>query len=316
METEFLPIDYADQANWLWFGEGKETAQADAFVLPGSVFAEPEGNVALSELSFRREQGLVNRMKGMVNETCTVYAPARRQATMMSFLGDNAQEYLDKEYADAAAAFTYYVENVHESGRPLVLFGYSSGGMCALRLLEEFFAPDTPEAKALREDLAAAYLIGWGVPESVYEEYPNLKPAMKDDDTGVIISFDAELANVTETPVLKADVAYEAINPLNWERGSTPADKSENEGAVLVNAKGEVKQEIPGLCGAFLEDSPRRALKVTDIDPEDFPTTLSIFPDGSLHEYDILLFYRNIEENVEERVEEWLEVHGIAVADD
>ena len=139
---------------------------------------------------------------------------------------------------------------------------------------------------------------------------------MKDDDTGVIISFDAELANVTETPVLKADVAYEAINPLNWERGSTPADKSENEGAVLVNAKGEVKQEIPGLCGAFLEDSPRRALKVTDIDPEDFPTTLSIFPDGSLHEYDIVLFYRNIEENVEERVEEWLEAHGIAVVDD
>ena len=52
------------------------------------------------------------------------------------------------------------------------------------------------------------------------------------------------------------------------------------------------------------------------IDPEDFPTTLSIFPDGSLHEYDIVLFYRNIEENVEERVEEWLEAHGIAVVDD
>ena len=310
METDFSPLDFSDASMWLCYNEGDKDAEADAFVLPGSVVNGPEGNIAVNELSFRREQGLVNRMKGMVTDECVVYSPMRRQATLEALLKDNAEQYADREYADAAAAFEYYLENIHESGRPLILFGYSSGGMCALRLLEDYFAPDTPEAKALRDDLAAAYLIGWGVPESVYTEYPNLKPAWDYNDTGVIISFEAELPEVTDSPVLHAGETYVSINPINWNSGPTPADKSLNKGAVLVNAKGEIKSETPAFCGAFLDDTPRHALKVTDVDPSDVPTTLEGFPQGSLHEYNITFFYRNIEENVEDRIEAWLEAHG------
>ena len=316
METDFSPLDYSDRALWLLYEEGDDDAQADAFLLPGAVAEGEVGNIAVNELSFRRQQGLSNRMKGMVTDECAVYAPARRQATLDAMLGENWQTYGDREYADAAAAFEYYLENIHEAGRPLVLFGYSSGAMCLQRLLADYFAPETPEAKALRDDLAAAYLIGWGIPESFYEEYSALKPAWKDDDIGVIISFDAELPEVTETPVLRADETYVSINPINWKSGSTPADKSENLGAVLVNAKGEIKSEIPALCGAFLDDTPRHALKVTDLDPSEFPTTLTGFPEGALHEYDITLFYRNIEDNVEDRIEAWLNVHGKAEKDD
>ena len=316
METDFSPLDYSDRELWLLYDEGDDDAQAEAFLLPGAIAEGEYGNIAINELSFRRQQGLSNRMKGMVDDECRVYAPVRRQATLESMLEDNWQQYGEKEYADAAAAFEYYLENIHESGRPLVLFGYSSGGMCLLRLLEDYFAPDTPEAKALRDDLAAAYLIGWGVPESFYEDNPVLQPAWEEDDVGVIISFDAELPDVTETPVLKANETYVSINPINWKSGTTPADKSENLGAVLVNAKGEIKSEIPAYCGAFIDNTSRHALKVTDLDPSDFPTTLTGFPEGSLHEYDITLFYRNIEDNVENRVEAWLTVHGKEEKDD
>ncbi|MBP3869132.1 MAG: DUF3089 domain-containing protein [Solobacterium sp.] len=316
METDFSPLDYSDRALWLLYEEGNNDAQADAFLLPGAIAEGEVGNTVINELSFRRQQGLSNRMKGMVLDDCTIYAPARRQATLDAILGEDWQTYCDNEYADAAAAFEYYLENIHEAGRPLMLFGYSSGGMCLQRLLADYFAPDTPEANALRDDLAAAYLIGWGVPASFYEEYSALKPAWEDDDIGVIISFDAEFPEVTETPVLRADETYVSINPINWKSGNTPADKSENKGAVLVNAKGEIKSEIPALCGAFLDDTPRHALKITDIDPSEFPTTLTGFPEGALHEYDITLFYRNIEDNVEDRVEAWLSVHGKAKQDD
>ena len=310
IETDFKPLDYSDRALWLLYEEGDADAQADAFLLPGAVAEGETGNIAVNELSFRRQQGLSNRMKGMVTEECRVCAPVRRQATLDAMLEDDWKSYAEKEYADAAAAFEYYLENIHEAGRPLVLFGYSSGAMCLQRLLADYFAPDTPEANALRDELAAAYLIGWGVPASFYEEYPALKPAWEEDDIGVIISFDAELPEVTETPVLRADETYVSINPISWKNGSTPADRSENKGAVLVNAKGEIKSEVPALCGAFLDDTPRHALKVTDLDPSEFLTTLTGFPDGALHEYDITLFYRNIEDNVEDRVEAWLSVHG------
>ena len=316
METDFSPLDYSDPALWLLYEEGDEDAKADAFLLPGAVADGEAGNIAINELSFRRQQGLSNRMKGMVTDECTVYAPVRRQATLGAMVGEDWETYGDIEYADAAAAFEYYLENIHEAGRPLVLFGYSSGGMCLQKLLADYFAPDTPEAKALRDDLAAAYLIGWGVPASFYDEHAALKPAWGDDDIGVIISFDAEFPEVTKTPVLRADETYVSINPINWKSGSTPADKSENLGAVLVNAKGEIKSEIPALCGAFLDDTPRHALKVTDLDPSEFPTTLTGFPEGALHEYDITLFYRNIEDNVEDRIEAWLSVHGKAEKDD
>jgi len=310
MTDNIDPLDYSDMTNWCWFKEGDSSAPADAFVIPGSVYDSPEGNIAMNEKNIRREQALVNRMKGMVGESCVIYAPAYRQATVEGMLGKDAAACKEHAYADVYNAFEYYMKNVHEEGRPIVIFGYSSGALCAQNLAADFFSGDSDEQAANRDCLVAVYAIGWGITENFYETHPNLKPASGASDTGVIISFDAEAPEVTATPILEAEGSYVAINPLNWKTDGTPADKSENLGAVLVNAKGEIKQEIPELCGAYLEDTPRHGLKVEDIDPKDFPATVPAFPEGSYHEYDIVLFYRNIEANVKDRIAAWQAQHN------
>ena len=61
-----------------------------------------------------------------------------------------------------------------------------------------------------------------------------------------------------------------------------------------------------GKYGAYI-DPVRGTLIVTDIDTEEYPTVLSIFPEGSLHLYDNFLFFTNLQENVQKRTESFLQ---------
>lgn len=96
-----------------------------------------------------------------------------------------------------------------------------------------------------------------------------------------------------------------AINPLNWKTDSTPADKTLNKGACFTDYDGKITKEVANLTGAYI-DSSRGALKVTDINPEDYPPGLDIFEDGIYHLYDYQFFYRNLQENVAVRIDAYL----------
>ena len=48
-------------------------------------------------------------------------------------------------------------------------------------------------------------------------------------------------------------------------------------------------------------------LKVTDVDPADYPAVLDIFPEGAYHIYDYQFFFMNLQENVQNRVELYME---------
>lgn len=72
-----------------------------------------------------------------------------------------------------------------------------------------------------------------------------------------------------------------------------------NLGACFTDYDGKIKTEIPQLTGAYIDDK-RGALKVTDINSEDYPGEL--FDDGIYHLYDYQFFYRNLEKNVQTRI--------------
>ncbi len=303
-------VDYSNPDNWCMFGTGSEDAPADAFMIPATVYASPVGNIELNPETIRREQAMDNRMAGMVTDSCRIYSPAYRQTTLLVYTDANYIKYHDYAYQDVRNAFRYYLEHVHEAGRPLVLFSYSQGAEMQVELAREFFAPDTEEADLLRKDLVAIYNIGWGTEKAFFAEYPNLKPAERADDTGVLISFDCETPEVDDSIILRKGTEYISINPINWKTDSTRADASENLGAVLTNAKGEIKFEQAAFCGAYLDDTERHALKVDDLNYSDYANQISILPEGSYHSYDITFFYRNLQENVNTRVNAWLASHG------
>ena len=294
-------VDYSQSENWAYYGIG-EGKEADLFLICPTVDMGKNENYNMSmEDTDTKESfvGALNMERGIYEDSAVMYAPYYRQMTfpVYSMSDEEMKPYLEIAYRDVAAAFEYYYKNCN-NGRPIILAGFSQGSQLLLMLLEEYF--DDAEYS---EKLVAAYCIGWRVTEEDIAEYPHLKMAQGENDTGVIISFNSEAEGVEDSIMVPNGVKTFGINPLNWKTDSTPADKSLNKGACFTRYSGEIKQETPELTGAYL-DAVRGTLIVTDIEPGDYSN--SLFPDGVYHLYDYQFFYRNLQENVAVRLESFL----------
>jgi len=142
--------------------------------------------------------------------------------------------------------------------------------------------------------------------EEETRQWPQLRPAQEETDTGVIITFTAEAEEVTESVLIPAGMRSLAINPLDWKTDTETAGKELNLGACFTDYEGSVTEEVPALTGAHL-DAKRGTLKVTDIDAAVYNATLPILEPGVYHLYDYQFFYRNLQKNVQDRIQAyWL----------
>ena len=249
--------------------------------------------------------GSINMEKGIYDAQARFFAPYYRQLTLNAYTLDEAERlaYQDAAWQDVQDAFAYYLEH-ENNGRPFLIAGFSRGAELGLRLLKQYGGD-----AAFQEQLVAAYLIGWRVTAEDLAACPSLKMAQGEEDTGVIICFECEAESVTDTLVVPEGTFTYAINPLNWKTDSTPAAKEENLGFVYPGYDGSILEEIPQLCGAYL-DPQRGTLKVTDIQPSEYPPVLDIFPEGSYHIYDYEFFYRNLQQNVSVRIQAYERARG------
>jgi hypothetical protein len=189
----------------------------------------------------------------------------------------------------------------------LILAGFSQGADMCYRLLEEYYGGDGERAVSLRDNLIAVYAIGWSMTEDMISKYPQIVPASGETDTGVVVSFECEDGNVTDSIIIPAGTKAISINPLNWRTDSVVADASLNKGTVTQDSKtGAITSVTAGKYGAYI-DPARGNLVVTGIDTTEYPAVLSIFPDGCLHLYDNFLFFVNLQENVQKRTESFLQ---------
>ena len=297
--------DYSDPKNWAYLeSEDDESKLTDVFFICPSVYGGSEDacNMSLSDEDTKESfVGAINMEKGIYDDESRFFAPYYRQIGLNVYEMEEAERepYLSIAYADAKAAFAYYMEHFN-NGRPVILAGFSQGADLCIRLMKDSFASDDR-----MEQLVACYAIGWRITEEELSSYPHLKMAAGPDDTGVIVSFNSEAEDITDSLLIPEGTKTLAINPLNWKTDSTPADKSLNLGACFTDYSGAITAEIPELTGAYL-DPVRGALKVTDVTPLEYPAGLSIFEDGVYHLYDYQFFYRNLEENVGVRIEAFL----------
>lgn len=295
-------VDYSKSENWAYFaqGAGKE---ADLFLICPTVDMGEDGEYNMSMDDAKTKEsfvGALNMERGIYEESATMYAPYYRQMTFPAYsLSDEEMKpYLETAYHDVAAAFEYYIENCNND-RPIILAGFSQGSQLLLMLLEEYF-----DDSEYQEKLVAAYCIGWRITEEDLAQYPHLKMAQGENDTGVIISFNSEAEGIDESLVVPKGIKTLGINPLNWKTDQTPADKSLNLGACFTRYSGEIKREVAQLTGAYLDES-RGTLRVTDVSPSDY--TNSLFPKGVYHLYDYQFFYRNLQQNVAVRLASYLQ---------
>lgn len=294
-------IDYGAAENWAYLGIGEEK-DTDVFLICPTVDTKDEWNMSLSDEETKTAfLGALNMERGIYEDCARLYAPYYRQSAMKVYEleGSEREPYLKTAYSDVSAAFSYYLENYNE-GRPIILAGFSQGADMCYRLMKEFFAD-----KKLADRLVAVYAIGWALTEDMTAEYPQLKAASGETDTGVVISFECEAEPVEDTFIIPKGTKALSINPLNWRTDGTSAAKEENLGACFTDYDGNVVKEVTALCGCYI-DADRGALKVTDILSSDYPPVVPGLPNGAYHIYDYQFFYRNLQENVKARSNSYL----------
>ena len=295
------PLDYAAPQNWAYYGLG-EDKPVDVFLICPTVDIESETNSP--EINDKLRESFAYALdleKGIYEETGRLFSPYYRQMSINAYRLPE-EEFGQAEsiaYRDISDAFRWYLDNEND-GRGLILAGFSQGSEMCLKLLEEYFGTDSAEAEALRGQLITVYAIGWRVTEEMTEQYPQIVPASGGDDIGTVVAFDCEDGTLTGTIVIPEGVRTMSINPLNWKTDDTPADKILNKGAVM----GTGAEPVPGLCGAYI--GRRGELVVTDIEKEDYPPGLDIFPEGAYHVYDYLFFFTNLKENLATRAQAWM----------
>lgn len=294
-------VDYSDEASWAYFGIG-EDKDADLFLICPTVDMNDEYNMSMDDADTKASfLGALNMERGIYEDSCRMYAPYYRQAAMKVYSLDREdwEPCMELAYSDVSAAFAYYLEHENQ-GRPIVLAGFSQGADMCYRLLEEYFGDE-----ALYDQLVAVYAIGWPCTEELVSQFPQIKPAASAEDIGVVISFDCEAPEVTDTFINPAGQKAYAINPLSWRTDETAADKSENLGACFTKYSGEIRSEEEALCGCYL-DTARGVVKVTDIAAADYAPIVPGLPDGAYHIYDYQFFYRNLQQNVAQRLDRYM----------
>ncbi len=297
-------VPYEEAENWAYFALG-ENKDVDLFLVAPTVEMGRAGNynMSLDQAEIKANfLGALNMEQGIFSDVCRMYAPYYRQAALTVYELEEAQaeEYFAIAYNDVRDAFLYYMEYEND-GRPFILAGFSQGADMCLRLMKDLF-----EDGAYEDQLVAVYALGWRLTEEEVEQYPQIRPATGETDTGTVICFDAETVETENTLVVPSGVKTLAINPLNWRTDATMADKSLNLGACFTNYDAEIVEEIPALCGGYL-DPERGTLKVTDITPQDYPVGLEVLGEGSYHLYDYQFFFRNLQENVNVRSQAYLQ---------
>ncbi len=300
-EAAVSEVDYSIAENWAYFGEG-EDKPADLFLICPTVDTNDEFSMSMDDEETKAKfVGALNMERGIYEAETRMYAPYYRQAAMKvySMTPEEREPYLEYAYEDISESFKYYLEN-ENSGRPIVLAGFSQGADMCYRLLEEYFGDEE-----LYDRLVAVYAIGWPCTEEMTREFPQIKPAVSEDDTGVVVSIDCEAPEVDETFITPAGTKAVTINPLNWKTDGTPADRTENLGACFTDYSGNIKNEVGELCGCYIDEN-RGVIKVPDVDAADYPPIVPGLPEGSYHIYDYQFFYRNLEKNVHDRVESFL----------
>lgn len=293
-------VDYSNKSNWAYFESESKNSKADVFFVCPTVYSGEDGSYYMSLSDDKTKAdflGAVNMEKGIYDENTRFFAPYYRQIGLNAyeFEPNKRKRQLSVAYCDIREAFEFYLEN-ENNGNPIILAGFSQGAEICIELLKDCF-----DNNKLQKQLIACYAIGWSITESETIANPHIKIAKGEDDIGVIISFNSEAENINESLMIPEETKTYAINPLNWKTDQTPADKSLNIGACFTDYNGKITKEIKNLTGAYIDKS-RGALKVTDIDSNEYPAVLDIFEDGIYHIYDYQFFYRNLQENVQVRI--------------
>ena len=144
------------------------------------------------------------------------YAPYYRHTTIDGWVTRNEDTVYNRtrlSMGDVCEAFDTFIAR-RDNTRPLVIAGFSQGGLAVVELLKHI--DDETYGQ-----LAAAYVLGYKVTPKDTMQTNHIKAAQGADDIGVTICYNTVKDVKYIQPVIAASCI--GINPVNWCTDATPA---------------------------------------------------------------------------------------------
>ena len=300
---------YDDMTNWLAF-PSQILHQADVIYLYPTTYMPESPDAPLVSTIFDEgmragAEYLFHRQATAFETVANIYAPFYKQVNFAAFQGTH-DELLETQRAASREsvflALDYYFEN-HNNGRPFFLAGHSQGAANLMLILDEYMAQHLDRY----ENMIAAYMIGNAPTRAWLAANPHIRFAQSADDTGVLISWNAEGPNNIGQFSMVVPEGSVAINPLNWRTDETYAGVEENLGSFLPDESGTFNV-VPGVANARV-DVERGSVIVESVDPIVFAMPIGavvFFGTESYHMWDFEFFYMNIRENANLRLSHFM----------
>ncbi len=224
--TTFIPVapDYNDSTMWYTVDGDSLSTGADIFYVV-STWEEDWENAEGDTCHYADVWNPVHRER-MLREISQVgaymspgnrfFSPYYRHTTIDAFLTlneDSIRNRVRLAMDDVCAAFDHFLSQ-RDNSRPLIIAGFSQGGIAVVELLKHM-------SDETYRKLVAAYVLGYKVTPEDTLQTRHIKAAQGETDTGVTICYNTVKDVKYVKPIISATCM--GINPVNWRTDDTPA---------------------------------------------------------------------------------------------
>lgn len=170
----------------------------------------------------------IKQQASVFNESCKIYAPRYRQASLITFSAKDGTTKRPFEFAyeDVKNAFEYYLKN-YNKGRPFILAGHSQGSFLMQKIIKEYIETN-PE---LHKKLVAAYIVGFGSNDT----YNLVVPCDSASQTGCMLGWQSVRWGAKRTTKFPGKHLFKptkiCTNPLTWKRDTAYSAEENNLGS-------------------------------------------------------------------------------------
>ena len=228
----------------------------------------------------------INKVVAYMSPGHRFFAPFYRHTTMEAWMTQNEVTIKNRtrlSIGDVCAAFDHF-QAQRDKRRPLVIAGFSQGGLAVVELLKHI-------DNETYSQLAAAYVLGYKVTNADMAQCSHIRPAEGETDTGVTICYNTVKDVKYVIPVISAsDIC---INPVNWRTDAIPATLHDT---ITVTLSPE-----------------HHVLIVSGYSGSEYAAYKGFLNVGDIHSCEPWLYSECLAENITVRVKEWRKLHSSRV---
>jgi hypothetical protein len=292
-QATFIPQapDYNDAAMWVTADGDTDDTGADIFYVVSTWeedWTMEDGRVChYADVWNPEHRGRmvdleINKVAAYMSPGNRFFAPFYRHTTMEAWLTQNEDTIRNRTRLamdDVCAAFDHFQAH-RDTSRPLIIAGFSQGGLAVVELLKHIDDETCGQ-------LAAAYVLGYKVTEQDMRECSHIRPAEGETDTGVTICYNTVKDVKYVLPLISgSDIC---INPVNWRTDATPATLHDT---ITITVSPEY-----------------HVLVATNYSASEYPPFRGFLNVGDIHSCEPWLYSECLAKNIAVRAREWKKKH-------